>query len=410
MLRILPLASDLNPPEVVAALVSRLGDRLERRRISHRFVEAGGAPPDALLMLTGGSEHLALAAIERVEGPVFLLAHPERNSLPAAMEVLGRLQQTGRFGRILLLDEPGEDADTLTRLSRHLDARRRLRAARLGRIGAPSDWLVASTPPAELVTAVWGPEVVDVAMTEVIGALRAVDPAEIAAIRNELVAGAAAVREPSAADLDAAAGVAAALRRVVRDHRLDACTVRCFDLVTGEGTTGCLALSLLLDDGVVAGCEGDVPAALTMLWLQTVTGELAFMANPQDVDPGTNTLALAHCTVARRLVSRYTLRSHFESSLGVGIEGDIPPGPATVARIGGPGLRGLFASDAVVVAGVAGDQRCRTQVRVRLEADVRDLLARPLGNHLVLAPGHWCDDLREYHELFIATGGQTRRT
>jgi len=43
-------------------------------------------------------------------------------------------------------------------------------------------------------------------------------------------------------------------------------------------------------------------------------------------------------------------------------------------------------------------------VQVRLAGDVRELLTRPLGNHHVLAPGHWANDLREYHELFVVAG------
>ena len=402
VLTILPLASDLNPPAVVTATLARVSGHLARRDVPYRFARAGDAPPDALLILTGGTEHLALAAIERIAGPVFLLAHPDQNSLPAALEVLSRLQQRRRTGRIFLVG--GADGDEpLARLSRHLETRRRLHSARLGRIGHPSDWLVASMPDPGVVAAAWGPEVVDIPMAAVVEALRTADPDEVGAIRAELVAGAVAVREPSAADLDAAAGVAAALRPVVNDHTLDACSVRCIDLVTGERTTGCLALSLLLDEGIVAGCEGDVPAALTMLWLQAVTGQPAFMANPQDIDPAANTLALAHCTIARGLVSRYILRSHFESSLGVGIEGEIPQGPATVARIGGEDLRELYVSDAEIVAGGASEQRCRTQVLVRLDADVRELLAHPLGNHHILAPGHWSRDLLEYHELLVRT-------
>jgi L-fucose isomerase-like protein len=211
-----------------------------------------------------------------------------------------------------------------------------------------------------------------------------------------------AICEPSPLDLETAARVTVALGAIVRAHRLDACTVRCFDLVTAERTTGCLALSWLLDAGVVAGCEGDVPATLTMLWMQLASGGPGFMANPQDLDPAAGTLWLAHCTIARRLTSHYALRSHFESSLGVGIAGEIPNGPATVARLGGVDLRALFVSDGEVFGCGDHPARCRTQVQVRLAAGVRDLLARPLGNHHVLAPGHWADDLREYHELFIA--------
>jgi L-fucose isomerase-like protein len=402
MLSIRPLAAALNPSAQVAAAVARVSEHLDRRQVAHRFVTGETDLADVVLIVTGGTESLALAAIERVTGPVFLLAHTELNSLPAALEVLSCLRQRGRSGRIFLLDD--RDDESLSRLARHLEVRRRLQSVRLGRIGVPSDWLVASVPAAELARATWGPTVVDVPMEEVFEALRDADTRETERVRKDATAGAEAIREPSALDLDDAARVTVALRAVIRAHHLDACTVRCFDLVTEARTTGCLALSWLQDEGVVAGCEGDVPATLTLLWMRLMTDRPGFMANPQDVDPAAGTLWLAHCTIARRLVSRYSLRSHFESSLGVGIAGEIPPGPATVARIGGADLRALFVSDAEIVANGDSPERCRTQVLLRLAADVRELLTRPLGNHHVLAPGHWADELREYHGLFVAAG------
>ena len=402
MLTIRPIAAALNPPDQVAAAIGRAAARLDRRGIAHRFLSGESEAVDALLIVTGGSEHLALAAVERLPGPIFLLAHTELNSLPAALEVLSCLRQRGRSGRIYLLAD-GDDP-SLSRLSRHLEVRRRLHAVRLGRIGAPSDWLVASTPSAELVQATWGPEIVDVPMEEVFAAMRAVDDGEAARVREHVTAHAEAILEPSPLDLDAAARVTVALGAVARAHRLDACTVRCFDLVTRAGTTGCLALSWLQDEGIVAGCEGDVPAALTLLWLQLTTGGPGFMANPQAIDPAAGTLWLAHCTIARRLVSRYSLRSHFESSQGVGIAGDVPPGPATMARVGGADLRELFVSDAEIVGNGDNPERCRTQVLLRLGAGARELLERPLGNHHILTPGRWAAELSEYHGLFVAAG------
>jgi len=101
-------------------------------------------------------------------------------------------------------------------------------------------------------------------------------------------------------------------------------------------------------------------------------------------------------------VSGYTLRSHFESSLGVGIAGVIEPGDATVARVGGRDLRALWVSDAAIVGGGEHPRRCRTQVQVRLSGDAGAILTQPLGNHLVLARGHWSAALQEYHNLFVA--------
>jgi L-fucose isomerase-like protein len=402
MLTILPLASTLNPPEQIHATVGRLSARLGARGIAHEIVAPGGREPGALLIVTGGTEHLALAALDATRGPALLVAHPEQNSFPAALEILSRLRQTGRPGRIALLNDHDDGWALLARLAACQAARARLAAMRIGRIGAASDWLVASTPPVSAVRDAWGPELVDVPMADVRRAMAGADAADVTRIVRDFVDRAEGVREPNADDLATAARVACALREVVRHHRLDACTVRCFDLVVDDRTTGCLALSWLLDEGIVAGCEGDVPAALTMAWLQLMAGEPGFIANPQDIDLAAGMISLAHCTIARRMLAGYTLRSHFESSLGVGIQGRLDPGPVTLARIGGADLRALFAADGDLVSCGNVALRCRTQVDVRLQAGLRDLVERPAGNHHVLVRGHWAQRLREYHELYVA--------
>ena len=400
MLKLLPLASSFHSPDQVRSTVARITGDLRSHGILHELRSSG--PANALLIVTGGTEHLALQALQDQRGPALLLAHPDQNSLPAALEILSHLQQRGQGGRIVLLHEQEDGFETLKALAQHLEVHERLQTLRLGRIGAPSDWLVGSLQEPGLLQSVWGPAVVDVPLAELRGAMAEASAERVAAIQEDFVAGACAIREPTAGDLNQAARVVAGLRRVIRDHRLDACTVRCFDLVLELKTTGCLALSALLDEGVVAGCEGDLPAAMTMLWMQAMSGQPSFMANPQDLDTAANTLWLAHCTIARKMLSQYTLRSHFESGLGVGIQGELEPGPYTLARIGGNDLRALFVSDATLLGNGVSDLRCRTQVQLRLDEKVGQLLSKPLGNHHVLLSGHWAKELKAYHELYVA--------
>jgi L-fucose isomerase-like protein len=401
-MNILPLASAISPADRVRSAVTGISRQLDSHGVAHRIIEADAGAPSVLLVVTGGTEHLALAALEHMSGPAVLLAHPEQNSLPAALEILARLRQSGRTGRIVLLNESEDGYRSLLQLVGILATHTCLASMRLGRIGRPSDWLVGSTPDPDLITSTWGPAVVDVPIEALVAAIDSAPIDEVEAILGDFVQGATAVTEPDPGDLLSAARVAAALRHLVHDERLDGCTVRCFDLVTGKRTTGCLALSWLLDQGIVAGCEGDLPATLTMAWLQAMTGRPSFMANPQDLDRQANTMTCAHCTIARSMVSQYALRSHFESSLGVGIQGQLDLGDATLARIGGAELRDLFVSDAAVVAGSHSELRCRTQVRLRLVSDVGDLLTRPLGNHHVVAQGHWAARLRDYHDLYVS--------
>ena len=114
------------------------------------------------------------------------------------------------------------------------------------------------------------------------------------------------------------------------------------------------------------------------------------MANPARIESGAGRILLAHCTVPLDLVDGHTLRSHFESGLGAAIQGELPAGSATLLRIGGADLDRLWIAEGTGEATAPEEGLCRTQLSVRIApAAAAELLARPLGNHLLFAPGRW---------------------
>jgi L-fucose isomerase-like protein len=362
------------------------------------------------LMATGGTEQVLLnLRAERIKAvpdePVFLLAHPAYNSLPASLEVLARLQQDNEQGRIFYLKGPDDETgfSQIEATVRDMEVRLALKQARIGLVGPPSDWLVASSPDPATVQGTWGPEVVPIAMDEITQALQAVPSETIASILEPLVTGATEVREPSRTELGEIVRVYVALKQAIERHSLDAITVRCFDLVHDLHTTGCFGLAQLTDDGVIAGCEGDLVSTVGMLWAYMLLGQIPWMANPAQLDEASNTLWLAHCTVPRRIVQDYGLRSHFESGLGVGIQGTLLNGPVTLLRIGGTAMDKIWLAEGEILQAGDAENLCRTQAEVRLtHGKVQDLLHAPLGNHLILVKGHHADRLRAWWETMIA--------
>jgi len=362
-------------------------------------------PPLVVFVATGGTERLILesAGFDARE-PVLLVAHPGHNSLPAAMEVLARVHQLGIRGQIHYLRGPA-DTDGLRRLAETLRdclVRRALIESRIGLVGEPSDWLAASSPTIETVRTVWGPTVVPISLERILA-----EPDQESAARGEALAldfrAGAELVEPAVSDLCAAGRVHAMLLGVVEAERLDAVAVRCFDLVLRMRTTGCLALSRLNDQGIIAGCEGDLVATVAMLWLHRMIGNIPWMANPSRIDLDRGVLSLAHCTVPRSLSSTYRLRSHFESGLGVGVQGAMPAGPVTLVRIGGARMGRLRAINGDLTRNTDHADLCRTQVEVEVGRDrLQELLARPLGNHLVVVSGHHAVALRRWHGAMIA--------
>jgi L-fucose isomerase-like protein len=365
--------------------------------------------PHLFVVATGGTERSLLDAIARRRAefphePTILVAHRAHNSLPAALETLAAIQQTGGRGRIVSLrGQPDADRAALDEAVGDLEAIAAMRSARLGVIGGPSSWLVASSPDADTVRRRWGPDVVTVEPTRMIELTRTpVTPTGLLAQRFTQVADPVRSTVDQRA-VDNALGVRSALLDVVDNEEIDAVTVRCFDLLGDPGTSGCLALASLNDDGIVAGCEGDVPSALAMLWVRHLLDQPTWMANPATLDVDRNELVLAHCTVAPSMVESFALDTHFESGMGVGISGTFAEQPVTLIRLGGADLDECWIAEGDIVATGDDADLCRTQVTITLSSGhVDDLLTHPLGNHLVLAAGHHQARLRRWWQLAVA--------
>ena len=199
-----------------------------------------------------------------------------------------------------------------------------------------------------------------------------------------------------------AASVLGPLTDLMEAHRVDAISVRCFDLLSTSNTSGCIALAQLNADGVIAGCEGDVPSALAMLWVREMFGATAWMANPSSIDADTGQIELAHCTVAPNLVETLSLDTHFESGIGIGISGRFRPQPVTLVRIGGAQLDQVWLADGDLVANGSKHHLCRTQASVLIASErAHELLERPLGNHVVMISGHHQEQLQRWWSVFI---------
>jgi len=364
------------------------------------------SPPQLFVVATGGTERLLLDAIARTSAdhPSVLVAHRGHNALPAALEAMAAIKQHGGRGRIVsLTGDDAADRRALDEAVGDLEAVVAIRSTRLGVIGGPSSWLVASSPTPEVVRRRWGPEVVTVEPTRMIELTRTpVTPTGVLAERFTKVAD--PVRSTVDRDaVDNAMGVRAALVDVMENDQLDAVTVRCFDLLGDPGTSGCLALASLNDDGIVAGCEGDVPSALAMLWVRHLLDQPTWMANPASLDVDRNELLLAHCTVAPSMVESFALDTHFESGKGVGISARFSAQPVTLIRLGGADLDECWIAEGAIVATGDDADLCRTQVTIELSSgNVGDLLTHPLGNHLVLATGHHEQRLRAWWSMAIA--------
>ena len=353
------------------------------------FSDFGTHSLDLIYVRTGGAEGIFKALLPEMLARgidrYYLLTSGKSKSLAASLEILSYLQQQGLGGEVLHGAEAYVSARIRT-LEAVTTARAALRGRRIGVVGQPSDWLIASQADSMAVLDRLGIRITEIPMEEL---LTEIDKAPGSPAPQELRM-APAVR----ASFPGAVRIYNALKVLATRHQLNALTLRCFDLLTTVQNTGCLALSRLNSEGITASCEGDVPALLSMMIAHALTGVSGFQANPAQIDVETGRILFAHCTIPFNMVDEYQFDTHFESGIGVGIHGHFPEGPVTVFKVSGK-LDRHFAAEGQLEANRYGQNLCRTQVVVQLRPeDARYFLTTPIGNHHIIVPGH-CKALLE---------------
>lgn len=343
--------------------------------------------PTMVLVGSGGVEEMVKANIDRLPPYVTLIADGLKNSLAASLEILSWMRLNNRLGRVLHgptdfiiqgIDDYAIAHDTIDKLN----------GKRVGVIGKPSGWLIASNVDYQTIRERWGVAMVEVPLDEVVSGYQAVKDDEVQDITDEFIKKAFGIKEPSRDEVVKAMRLYKAIKKIVEHYHLDAFTLNCFDLIPTTRTTGCVALALLNQEGIPAGCEGDEQTLLTMLAVQAATGEMTFMANPSKIlDNAAHEIVLAHCTIAPAMADFYIVRDHYESLSGVAVEGIFSPMDMTVVKCGGREMERYFISKAHLLECTSSPNMCRTQLHLRLDEPLDYFLERSIGNHHVIVRG-----------------------
>ena len=347
------------------------------------YSDYGTCGLNLIYVRTGGTEGIFRRILPELQTkssrPFYLLTSGKSNSLAASMEILSYLQQHGIKGEIIhgSTDYIAQRINVLERIETAL---KQLHGTRLGIIGEPSDWLISSHADKAQVKEQLGIELVDIPMQALLEAIEK---------KDEGVMDASSERVEIQQALPGAQRIYEALKDIIVDYRLNGFTLRCFDLLTAVKNTGCLALAKLNAEGYVAGCEGDVPAMLSMMIVRSLLGISGFQANPSSINPETGEMVFAHCTIPLDMVEKYEYDTHFESGIGVGIRGFMKEGPVTIFKVSGD-LSRHFVAEGHLVNNQSKPDLCRTQQVIKLcdKSQTGYFLKNPIGNHHIIVPGH----------------------
>ena len=208
---------------------------------------------------------------------------------------------------------------------------------------------------------------------------------EVRAMADQYAKAAEEIVEPKPADILDAARNYIACKRILQAEKCQGISYACL----GRPNPVCMAFSRLLDEGVVAGCEADTNAALSMLLTQLLFERSGFIQDPS-ANTVDNTFLGAHCTSPTRLEgfdkpyrAAYKLRS-YHTGTGAAMQVLWPIGrEVTVMQFAGP--QQMILGSGRVVSNVAQPPSgcCRTAVELAMDG-VPDT-----------------DEAKGFHQLFI---------
>ncbi len=338
------------------------------------------------LACTGGTKRLILH-LTKFDKPIIIISHPTQNSLASAIHALTILRKRN-YPAMIFHNVSEKNLPDLKKAIRVADAVYSLRNKTVLLLGISREWLEEEEYDLSRLERLLHINLQILDLETLVKEFQTSKPDEEVLRKFSKFK----AKEITEEDIMESSRVYTLVKRLIDKYGAIAYGIRCFPFVLQTNVTPCLAVSHSIDKGIIAACEADLGALISMMLASAVTHQPVFMGNIEDIDE--NNLVIAHCTIATSLTDDLVLRSHFETGKSVGIAGIIQKNEqVTLIRISNDFLRMLIISGKVIEGTPWSENFCRTQLRIRTKEPVNHLTEDPVGSHLVIIRGDYREDL-----------------
>ena len=229
---------------------------------------------------------VALAAIREIEHlPMCLWGFP-------MFECDGKLESTGSyvsfsmfsgtmrragysFAPVMGMPEDDETIDAVADFCIAAAAKTLLKRSRIGLVGYTSMCILPGTFDHLLMRTMIGPEIVQSDSYTLIQKALRTDRSAMESAAKLIERSGRVCEDVKPEDLEKAAGIYCAIKETVDEYGLDAINIKCqYEFSKEYKMVPCVPLSVLADNGTVAGCEGDIPCTVSQLILRFLTGQV----------------------------------------------------------------------------------------------------------------------------------------
>lgn len=382
----------LNANKTNSEFVEKLNENLKN---NHIYLKENvlNTPFTLFIVESGGVEGRFKEIMNNYNPPYYLVASNESNALAATSEIASYLNSLNVKHEIFYSDDlMAHDIITLACAYR---AKERLMNLRLGVIGEPSDWLIASTVNYNAAKKKFGLDILDIDINELYRFIEKPYRIEYPDIYTTL-----GKKNPfDDRLLFESMLVYNGLKKIIKRHQLNGLTIRCFDLVKKYKISACLAISLLNDEGYIASCEGDVASLITMTIIRCLTSKQAFMANLSNVNLTNKECVFAHCTIPLSMCQNYVLDHHYETNDSLAIKGEMYLGNISIIKLS-PDLSELRVLYGKIISPLSLSNYCKTQIKVRFDFDMDNFIDSKFANHNLIIYGKYEKLFKKFMSLY----------
>ncbi len=361
---------------------------------------------DAVALATTSwyEDYLALDLLEEAPVPLLLWSLPgmETGALCGSQQLTCFLKQIDHpyacvFGEITA----GDELVSAMSFLKAATLKGRLRRARVGIAGHRVAGMTETAASEFALKKAVGPRIVPLDLPQLLESVNTMADDDARTLWTQLVARAAACNVPDDEGLDSMK-VYLAIKDLIDENLLDALTVGCYPHLMGRV---CMPASLLADEGIPLGCEGDVNGAIAQLMLTLLTGDPTHNTDWLEPLPD-GTVVMTHCGSGSFSLAEnredITLSAVRLMDQGVCALFPAKPGPVTLLNL-------IPFGDGYQLAMLTGEAISTEMVfpgnplRVEFERDTAELLewihAEGIGHHWMAGYGDVAAEIRHWANL-----------
>lgn len=376
-----------------------------------RFKAAG---IDLLISLVGSFtwDNMPVRVAQELNVPIIIWGVPEppmeggrleANSLVGVTMNAAALKRLGfQYKFVYGFPDDPNVIEEIARTVRVISAIKRLRHARLGIVGGRPPGFYGSTYDELRLRKALGVEVIPIEVSEVFEAYDRVSDAQEMEIAGR-ISGMGHRKSAEDIDLRQTARLYSAMQTFVQNDGVNGIAIKCWPELKDRMLNPCAVNGMMIDDGVMVGCETDVHGTISMLIQNYLNNKPAFFADLITFNEADNTALLWHCGAAAASMAARSEERYLEKhSIGTGsttLEFAMRAGRMTISRLGPIGenyrlliLTGEAVSTPMLLRG--NNMLVRTDLPVRQVID--RIIERGIEHHYSATYGDLRKDLVEF--------------